>query len=94
MVPGSFSNFILVYWTRPNLKYANYMVPSSFSRFILVHWTRPTLKCANYMVPGSFSRFILVFSIAINYYWSIIIKLCGTFLERFGKLDLCNLVQY
>ncbi len=54
MVPGSFSRFILVYWTRPTLNYANYLVPGSFSRFILVHWTRPTLKYTNYMDPGSF----------------------------------------
>ncbi len=50
MVHGSFSRFILVIWTRPTLKYSNYMVPGSFSRFILVHWIRPTLKYASYMV--------------------------------------------
>ncbi len=54
MVYSSFSRFILVHWTSPTLKYANYMVPGSFSRFFLVHWTSPTLKYANYMVPGSF----------------------------------------
>ncbi len=60
MVPGSFSRFILVQWTRPTLKYANYMVHGSFSHFVFVHWTRPTLKYENYMVSGSFSRFNLV----------------------------------
>ncbi len=40
MVPGSFSRFILVHWTRLTSKYANYMVPGSFSHFILVQWTR------------------------------------------------------
>ncbi len=37
MIPGSYSRFILVHWTRPTLKYDNYIVPSSFSHFILVH---------------------------------------------------------
>ncbi len=50
----------LVLWTRPALKYANYMVPGSFSCLNLVHLTRPTIKYANFMDVGSFSRFILV----------------------------------
>ncbi len=61
MVSGSFSRFILVHWTRPTLKYDNYLVPRNFILFHFSLWAHPTLKYANYMVPGSFSRFILVY---------------------------------
>ncbi len=56
MVPGNFSRFILVHWTRPTLKYANYMVPPAVFLFHFSPWTSPDSKICREctQVPGSF----------------------------------------